>query len=393
MTGTLDIDKPQIMPLAEKSLNYTVYDTQWIPNSKRFVTIGSHPNGTGALEIFDMLPNEKSSFSINLSAQLRTETSLSVGTFNASPMSNRRLATADYAGKIVLHDLDRLGLQLEKNPERANNNNSTTWSATHNKSKKSIIKSLVGCGGVNVGAGPNELASGAEDGIVNIWDLRQPGEPVLTITPANSETPETANIPSLKNTPSRACWSLAFGNSFSDSERALTAGYDNGDVKMFDLRTRSEYWSENVKNGVVDLEFDRRDIKMNKLAAVTLEGNVHTWDTRNLSDKDKEFARVTEIPHTSTAWRVRHLPQNRDVFAHTSGSGKVYLWKYKYPDKRVNENGDAGVPGELEKLQEMALSTQPITGLDWHRGKLGLGVASSLDQCVRIFIASRLNTI
>ena len=30
---------------------------------------------------------------------------------------------------------------------------------------------------------------------------------------------------------------LAFGNSFNDQERCLAAGYDNGDVKLFDLRT------------------------------------------------------------------------------------------------------------------------------------------------------------
>lgn len=29
---------------------------------------------------------------------------------------------------------------------------------------------------------------------------------------------------------------MAFGNSFNDEERCVLAGYDNGDVKMFDLR-------------------------------------------------------------------------------------------------------------------------------------------------------------
>jgi hypothetical protein len=35
----------------------------------------------------------------------------------------------------------------------------------------------------------------------------------------------------------RDCWAVAFGDMYSDEERALLAGYDNGDVKMFDLRT------------------------------------------------------------------------------------------------------------------------------------------------------------
>jgi hypothetical protein len=35
----------------------------------------------------------------------------------------------------------------------------------------------------------------------------------------------------------RDCWSVAFGNSFNDEERCVLAGYDNGDVKLFDLRT------------------------------------------------------------------------------------------------------------------------------------------------------------
>jgi hypothetical protein len=35
----------------------------------------------------------------------------------------------------------------------------------------------------------------------------------------------------------RDCWCVAIGNSYNDQERCVLAGYDNGDVKMFDLRT------------------------------------------------------------------------------------------------------------------------------------------------------------
>ena len=40
------------------------------------------------------------------------------------------------------------------------------------------------------------------------------------------------------------------GNSYSDTERCVCAGYDNGDVKLFDLRTMSLRWETNLKNGV-----------------------------------------------------------------------------------------------------------------------------------------------
>lgn len=40
------------------------------------------------------------------------------------------------------------------------------------------------------------------------------------------------------------------GNSFDDEERCVVAGYDNGDIKLFDLRKMSLRWETNVKNGV-----------------------------------------------------------------------------------------------------------------------------------------------
>ena len=40
------------------------------------------------------------------------------------------------------------------------------------------------------------------------------------------------------------------GNAFTADERCVCAGYDNGDIKMFDLRTMTIKWSDNLKNGV-----------------------------------------------------------------------------------------------------------------------------------------------
>ena len=40
---------------------------------------------------------------------------------------------------------------------------------------------------------------------------------------------------------------------------------------MFDLRTNTVRWETNCQNGVVGVEFDRKDIEMNKLIVTTLE--------------------------------------------------------------------------------------------------------------------------
>lgn len=74
-------------------------------------------------------------------------------------------------------------------------------------------------------------------GSVKVWDPRQKDEPVSCMEPAEGET-------------RRDCWTVAFGNSYNDSERCVCAGYDNGDVKLFDLRTMTQRWDTNVKNGV-----------------------------------------------------------------------------------------------------------------------------------------------
>ena len=42
----------------------------------------------------------------------------------------------------------------------------------------------------------------------------------------------------------------------------VSAGYDNGDVKMWDLRNMKLHWDTNVGNGVCGLEFDRANIKV-----------------------------------------------------------------------------------------------------------------------------------
>ncbi|KAK3554715.1 hypothetical protein QTP70_032636 [Hemibagrus guttatus] len=185
------------------------------------------------------------------------------------------------------------------------------------------------------------------------------------------------------------------GHAFNDQDRCVCAGYDNGDIKLFDLRNMSLRWEKNIKNGVCSVEFDRKDISMNKLVATSLEGKFHVFDMRT-QHPTKGFASVSEKAHKSTIWQVRHLPQNRDIFMTTGGAGNLHLWKYEYPEKRSENDGNGverGVAGTLNLLQNVTLSTQPIASLDWSPDKQGLCVCASFDQSVRVLIVTKLNRV
>ena len=62
---------------------------------------------------------------------------------------------------------------------------------------------------------------------------------------------------------------------------------------MFDLRTMTTLWETNVKNGVCSIEFDRKDIKMNKMVVSGLEATFNVYDMRTQHPK-YGFAHVTE---------------------------------------------------------------------------------------------------
>ncbi|KAK5648623.1 hypothetical protein RI129_003515 [Pyrocoelia pectoralis] len=330
------LDKPQIICHLEKDVNYSVHEVKWIPSSAKFVAMGGKSNGTGIVEIYNM-----STDGFEKISEFAKADQFKCGTFEASSLRTRHLATGDFGGRLQVWDLEDPLLPVYK---------STKHSA--------IINSIDGVAGTKIGCGAPEIVTGSRDG-----------------------------------TAARDCWTVAFGNSYNSEERIVCAGYDNGDVKMFDLKSMSLRWSKCLKNGVVGLQFDRKDIPMNKLVATTLESKLYCFDVRTQHPR-KGFAQVTEKAHSSTIWSVKHLPQNREIFMTTGGAGSLCLWKYNYPDKRVDKDGDGiemGVPGDLSLLQNSTVSTQPITSFDWCNDKIGLSVSSSYDQTVRVLITTKLN--
>jgi len=82
------------------------------------------------------------------------------------------------------------------------------------KAHGKIVNAIDAVGGLGIGGGAPEIVTGGGDGVVRVWDPRVP-EPVVSLEPVAGET-------------ARDCWAVGFGNSFSDTERAVAAGYDNG---------------------------------------------------------------------------------------------------------------------------------------------------------------------
>lgn len=356
-------DAPQIIEHLNKGVNFTPMDVRWIPVSPRFVTIGTYARGTGAIVIHEMTPSE-----VKVVKEIERPSGVKCCTFGASFLEDRYLAVGDYGGNVSILNL-----------ETASNNNPTTvWSV---KAHSTLVNCIDGIGGLSIGYGAPELATGSRDGIVRIWDPRIQ-DPVVSLEPSPGVT-------------GRDCWTVAFGNSYCDEERCLVAGYDNGDVKLFDLRMNAIRWETNVGNGVVSTEFDRKDIEMNKLIVTTLESKYKLYDMRT-QHPTNGFAGLTERAHKATVWLTRHLPQNRDVWMTSGGNGGINLYRYHYPNKRSDRDSEGrpmGIMGKIELVNARIVSTQPIVGFDWSPDKEGLAAAVCLDQTLRVFIVTKLNKL
>ncbi|TPX30798.1 hypothetical protein SmJEL517_g05725 [Synchytrium microbalum] len=352
--------KAWIISHVSKSLNYTAYDVKWVPMSARFVVLGQHSRGTGCLQVMEIDQGQ-----IKLTHEAEKPTALKCATFGASSLNQRHIAIGDYGGRMCCYDLEHTDLPVYAV-----------------KAHDELVNCIDGCGGgSSVNSGPPEIVTASRDGAVKIWDVRQKDKPVATMAPAKGDA-------------TRDVWTVAFGNSYNDDERVVAAGYENGDVKLFDLRTMTTLWETNVKNGVVSIEFDRKDVKMNKMVVSGLEAAFHVYDLRT-QHPTEGFASVSEkLSDDSTIWTVKHLPQDRDVFVTSGGGGSLHLWKYGYPNQRSKKDKEdkynVGVAGTIEALNHSKVAEQPVNAFDWSPDKKGLCVFTAFDQMVRVGVVTKL---
>lgn len=344
----------------------TLFDCRWIPSSTRFVVAGTQTKGHGILRVYTMSDRDGLKQLVNIERKRHPFKCL---TFGATNLADRQPATGDFDGNINVWDLE---------------NKIPVWSV---KGHSSIVNAIDGVGGEAMSSssdvGTPEIVSGSRDGSVKVWDIRIKEKPVACMEP-------------VEGGPRRDCWSVAFGTSLNPTDRMVAAGFDNGDVKIFDLRTMTLHWETRVHNGVCSVAFDRSDAPMSKLSATCLKGRVHVWDlTSDVKERYTEWTGNVESNHT--IWGGRFLHQNKDVLVTISGSGSVALWKYNHLEtihnKTNKEDNPQGKSGKLEKVLDCQIAEQPITGFDWSPDKLGLAVATAFDQKVRLLAFTQLNNL
>eukprot|EP01062_Namystynia_karyoxenos_P062815 TRINITY_DN55679_c0_g1_i1.p1 TRINITY_DN55679_c0_g1~~TRINITY_DN55679_c0_g1_i1.p1 ORF type:complete len:366 (+),score=122.41 TRINITY_DN55679_c0_g1_i1:78-1175(+) len=354
-------DKPkiqfrqQIIEHCKKPVTTTLFDTKWVPLSARFVACGNYPRNTGCLLVYQLNHGE-----LDKLAEVEKATPFKCMTFGHSPPETRTLATGNFQGEMQVWDLERTEMPI-----------------FGVKAHNTIVNSIDGA----CFNGPPEVVTGSRDGAVKVWDIRQRDKPIAALQPTD---PDKA----------RDCWTVCFGNSHSPTERIIAAGYDNGDVKLFDMRAMKMIFEFNIANGVCSLAFDRPDIEMNKLLVSTLEGRIRVYDMRTLHDT-LGYAYVEQRVSTGTIWTTKPLPQNREVMM-ACGAGELALCRYVYPPQRSLQDMDGkkkGCPGTIEHVNKASVSQQPIASFDWNRSKEGLGVCSCFDQTLRVIVCTKLDLL
>ena len=390
---------PQVLEHLQKSLAWTIFDTKWIPGTSSFVAAGAYARGTGALHVYELGDQELTTVE---EKEVRPA-SIKCCTLGASSLRDPHVATGDFEGKLEIYDLDTM-------------KSTYTVKSAHG----AIINCIDGIGGSLRGYGAPEICTGGRDGRVCVWDPRQKDVPVAVFEPKAQQDPGDDDLDKGKAPkPVRDCWTVGFGNSYNDEERCVVAGYDSGDVKIFDLKMNRVRWEGNVGNGVCGVEFDRKEIEMNKFVVACLESKFHVFDART-QHATKGFAsavqeykttpsfiamqnaeeeakkKEAESASATTVWGVKHLPQNRELMMLLGGDGALNLYKYHYPDqRRVKDDGgeDVGVAGTIELLSTKSMSSQPICSFDWSPDKQGLCCMGSFDQCIRVGFVTKLNKV
>lgn len=89
------MNKTQIFEHVSASVDYSVFDVKWVPNTAKFLAIGSKPNGSGVIEVFEMNENKVDSV-----IKLDRPKALKCCSFGVSELGRSKVAVGDFVGGL-----------------------------------------------------------------------------------------------------------------------------------------------------------------------------------------------------------------------------------------------------------------------------------------------------
>lgn len=90
--------KPQMIAHIEQSLDFSIYETRWIPCSAKFVVLGCRPNGNGLLRVYELNGGQLEC----VAEREQTRQAFKCGSFGASSLRRTHMAVGDFEGKLQI---------------------------------------------------------------------------------------------------------------------------------------------------------------------------------------------------------------------------------------------------------------------------------------------------
>jgi len=321
-----------LLHVADTEVDFTALSLAWIPSSARIISIGAHQKGHGVLSVFALVGRE-----LQKTSTVKADRPLRCGTFDLGDPQEREFCCGDFNGGLSVWDVETLS-QTEQINAHAD-----------------VLNSLAG-GGV----GSSELLTGGRDGEVKLWDRRALGRPTMKMMPE-------------EGTVRRDCWTVTH----SGGDRGLAAaGFDNGDVKVFDLRSTKLLWETNVSRGVSDINLFGVSENLFRLVVGTVHGKLLAWD--DVTAPTAAASLHTHQLDKSTVWKTQLMSgggsgnEKPAVLASCVGSGALCLSK-------LDQNGS------ISSLHTQQVSEPPLTCLAVSTDKPGLVATAACDNTIRLF--------
>lgn len=93
-------DAPGLVEHWTTSVAFTPFDVKWIPESARFVLLGSRPNDTGIIQVYELGAGDDKT--PKLVKTIDRPAGIKCGTFDESSIQDRHLACGDFAGSLTV---------------------------------------------------------------------------------------------------------------------------------------------------------------------------------------------------------------------------------------------------------------------------------------------------